>query len=101
MQQANVATAEPPLADWSHVATSAAAEPPLPGEEIKHRFVLVDTHEQWLHRFLHIDVDLIHTSTYTYTHVCLGVLPLAPGPGLRRAGGLLGGEALEQLLGIV
>ena len=57
VQQANVASAEPPLADWSHVATSATAEPPLPGEEIKHRFVLVNTHEKWLSRLLHIDVN--------------------------------------------
>ena len=57
VQQANVASAEPPLADWSHVATSATAEPPLPGEEIKHRFVLVNTHEKRLSRLLHIDVN--------------------------------------------
>ena len=57
VQQANVASAEPPLADWSDGATSATAEPPLPGEEIKHRFVLVNTHEKWLSRMLHIDVN--------------------------------------------
>ncbi len=57
VQQANVASAEPPLADWRPVATSATAEPPLPGEEIKHRFVHVNAHEKWLGRMMHIDVN--------------------------------------------
>ena len=57
VQQANVATAEPPLADSSHGATSATAEDPLPGSTITHRLVLANTHEKWLHRVLHIDVN--------------------------------------------
>ena len=57
VQQANVASVEPPFADWSHGATSATAEPPLPGEEIKHRFVPVNTHGKWLSRLLHIDAN--------------------------------------------
>ena len=56
VQQANVASAEPPLANWSDGANSATVEPPLPGGEIKHRFVHVNTHEKWLGRMLHIDV---------------------------------------------
>ena len=58
VQQANVASAEPPFAaDCSDGATSAKTEPPLPGEEVKHRFVHVNTHEKWLGRMMHIDVN--------------------------------------------
>ena len=56
VQQANVASAEPPLADCSDGATSAKTEPPLPGEEVKHRFVHVNTHEKWLGRMMHIEL---------------------------------------------
>ena len=61
-QQANVASAEPPLdEDCSDGATSATAEPPLAplaGENIKHRFVHLNTHEKWIGgRSMHIDVN--------------------------------------------